>query len=154
MLHAYAGPASCGKILWDFIQGQVKGPYDWRKEKAFGEDSQLPLVLPRLGIPRHSGSPRVDMVWGNIVLPLDFVISPFISVCRIARSAEEGDWHNRIKKTRGFAPLRDIYRDRKAHRKNELDFFNVLWHAREHLKTTGPRDCVFAFLAVNKVYRC
>ncbi|KAH8746311.1 heterokaryon incompatibility protein-domain-containing protein [Hyaloscypha sp. PMI_1271] len=91
----------------------------------------------------------VDMIWGDIVLPLDFVTGLVVSVYGLAKSAENGDWHKRIKKTRGFAPIRTIHHDRKSHSKRELDFLNVLWHARKHLDTTDPRDYVFAFLAIN-----
>lgn len=87
---------------------------------------------------------------GDIVLPLDFVTGLVVSAYSIGKSAEDGRWHKRIKKTRGFAPVRTIYHDRKAHKRGELNFLHVLWHARKHLDTTDPRDYIYAFLAVNK----
>lgn len=95
-------------------------------------------------------APRVDIIWGNIVLPLEFVTGLVVSVYSIAKSAEDGRWHKRIKNIRGFAPIRTIYRDRKAHQEGKLNLLNVLWHARKHLDTHDDRDYVFAFLAVNK----
>jgi hypothetical protein len=93
---------------------------------------------------------RVDIVWGRTVLPLDFVIGLIISVYSSAKSTEEGDWHRRIKKSPGFSPLRAIYHDRQAYRRKELDFLNVLWHARKHLNASDHRDYVFAFLAIHR----
>ncbi|KAI9863872.1 MAG: hypothetical protein M1813_003524 [Trichoglossum hirsutum] len=93
---------------------------------------------------------RVDMIWGNIVLPLDFVTGLVVSVYSIAKSAEDGRWHKRIKNIKGFAPIRTIYYDRKAHKEGKLNLLNVLWHARKHLDTHDDRDYVFAFLAINK----
>ena len=95
-------------------------------------------------------APRVDMVWGRTVLPLDFVIGLLASVYSIAKSTGEGNWHRTIKKTPGFSPARTIYHDRQAYRRNKLDFLDVLWHARKHLDAKDHRDYVFAFLAFHR----
>ena len=93
---------------------------------------------------------RVDMIWGDILLPLDFITGLIVSVYGIAKSAEDGRWHRRIKKASGFSPVRTIYHDRKAHREGKLNLLNVLSYARKHLNATDDRDYVFAFLAINK----
>jgi hypothetical protein len=95
-------------------------------------------------------APRVDMMWGDILLPLDFVTGLIVSVYSIAKSAEDGRWHRRFKEVSGFSPVRTIYHDRKAHKEGKLNLLNVLWYARKHLNATANRDYVFAFLAVNK----
>src|SRR4051812_26337661 len=83
---------------------------------------------------------RVDMIWGDILLPLDFVTGLIVSVYGIAKSAEDGSWHRRIKKASGFSPVRTIYHDRKAHREGKLNLLNVLSYARKHLNATDDRD--------------
>jgi hypothetical protein len=40
-------------------------------------------------------APRIDIVWGDTVLPLDFVIGPVVSVYSLAKSAKEGDWYKK-----------------------------------------------------------
>ncbi|KAK1758049.1 heterokaryon incompatibility protein-domain-containing protein [Echria macrotheca] len=95
-------------------------------------------------------APKVDVVWGTIVLPFDFVTGLVVSAYGIARGSDDRRWHRRIKSTTGFAPLRAMFHDRTAHRNGELDFLNVLWHARKHLSAGNDRDYVYAFLAVNK----
>ncbi|KAK2606027.1 hypothetical protein QQS21_003545 [Conoideocrella luteorostrata] len=94
--------------------------------------------------------PKVDVFWGTIVLPFDFVTGLIVSAYSIAKGSDDRRWHKRIKSTTGFAPLRAIFHDRTAHRNGELNFLNVLWHARKHLSAGNHRDYVYAFLAVNK----
>ncbi|RYP12528.1 hypothetical protein DL765_007264 [Monosporascus sp. GIB2] len=95
-------------------------------------------------------APKVDVVWGKIVLPFDFVTGLVVSAYGIAKGNDDRRWHRRIKGTTGFAPLRTMFHDRTAHRNGELNFLNVLWHARKHLSAGNHRDYVYAFLAVNR----
>ncbi|KAM7203401.1 Heterokaryon incompatibility protein (HET) domain containing protein [Naviculisporaceae sp. PSN 640] len=95
-------------------------------------------------------APKVDVVWGKVVLPFDFVTGLVVSAYAIAKGNDDRRWHRRIKSTRGFSALRAIFHDRFAHREGELDFLNVLWHARKHLEATNHQDYVYAFLSINK----
>jgi hypothetical protein len=91
-------------------------------------------------------APRVEMVWGYLALPFDFVTGLIMSVYSIAKSEEGGEWHMRLKQTKGFGPLRAIFYDRQAYRENKMDFLNILWHARKYLEATDHRDFVYSFL--------
>ncbi|KAF5700270.1 het-6OR heterokaryon incompatibility (het-6OR allele) [Fusarium mundagurra] len=93
---------------------------------------------------------KVDMAWSRVVLPFDFVTGLIVNAYSIFKSEEDGKWHEKLKKTKGFGPLRAIFYDRLEHKKGRLDFLNVLWHARLHLDATDDRDRVYAFLAFHE----
>jgi hypothetical protein len=94
---------------------------------------------------------RVIAVWGAVVIPFDFITCLIFSVYGLAKfSSDDRKWHERIKDSPGFAPLRAIYYDREVHREGKLDFLHVLWHARKHLSAKDNRDFVYAFRSVNK----
>ncbi|RYP30205.1 hypothetical protein DL767_006352 [Monosporascus sp. MG133] len=93
---------------------------------------------------------KVELIWGRVVVPFDFVTGLVVSAYSIFKGQEDGEWHRRLKKTRGFGPLRTIFYDRRKRGDENLDFLEVLWHARSHLDATNHRDYVYAFLAFHR----
>lgn len=53
-------------------------------------------------------APKVDVVWGKVVLPFDFVTGLVVSAYAIAKGNDDRRWHRRIKSTRGFSALHAI----------------------------------------------
>jgi hypothetical protein len=95
---------------------------------------------------------KVEMVWGSLHLPFDFVAGLILSSYSIFKSEDDGKWYQLLKKTRGFGPLRSIWFDRQVDRET-MDFLHILWRARKYLDASDHRDLVYSFLGFHNFRR-
>jgi hypothetical protein len=92
-------------------------------------------------------APKIEMIWGDLSLPFDFIVALIRNIYRITKSDRHEVWRKRLKATAGFSPLRAINHHRLVlGERKELEFLTILWHARKHLEAKDERDFVYAFL--------
>jgi hypothetical protein len=97
---------------------------------------------------------KVEMVWGSLHLPFDFVAGLILSTYGLFKGEEDGKWYQLLKKAKGFGPLRSIWYDRrKKQLKNPMDFLHILWRARRYLDASDHRDLVYSFLGFHDYRR-
>jgi hypothetical protein len=90
---------------------------------------------------------KVEMIWGSLHLPFDFVAGLILSSYSIFKGEDDQKWYQLLKKARGFGPLRSIWFDRRKKQLGEpMDFLHILWRARKYLDASDHRDLVYSFL--------
>jgi hypothetical protein len=92
-------------------------------------------------------STSVEVVWGGLSIPFNFVAWLVIAVHTLAKGHKYKEWYEKIRQSKGFGPLRTIYYDRQAYvDKSAFDILPILWRARKYLQATDNRDLIYSFL--------
>lgn len=94
---------------------------------------------------------EVEVYCGKFYVSFDILARMVLAIYYYTKIEEDGVWCKKIKKSKGFGPLRGIWYDRERYHKRKqlepLDFLHVLWRARKYLEATKAEDFVYSFLA-------